>query len=170
MGVAQWIALAVALQRFAETIISGRNRRRLLESGAREVGQGHYPLIVLLHVSWLAALFFLIPPQSPVHPGFLGTFLVLQCLRVWTMVSLGRFWTTRIVTLPGAELSARGPYRWVRHPNYMIVAAEIAVLPLAFGAWEIAAMFSILNAGLLAWRISVEDEALRERRNLPNSH
>jgi methyltransferase len=79
---------------------------------------------------------------------------------------MGRYWTTRVVTLPGAPLVRRGPYRWVRHPNYLIVAGEVAVLPLIFGAWRIALVFSIANAILLAWRIRIEDAALAPRRRI----
>jgi len=94
-----------------------------------------------------------------------GLFAVLQLARLWVLVSMGRYWTTRVLTLPGAPLVRRGPYRWVRHPNYLIVVGEIAVLPLIFGAWQIALVFSVANAILLAWRIRIEDAALAPRRN-----
>jgi methyltransferase len=96
-------------------------------------------------------------------------FAVLQGLRLWVLMSLGRYWTTRVITLPDAPLVRRGPYRFLRHPNYLVVAAEIAVLPLAFGAWAVAAVFSALNAALLAWRISLEDHALAPRREVPHT-
>jgi methyltransferase len=83
---------------------------------------------------------------------------------VWVIWSLGPYWTTRLITLPGAPLIRRGPYRFCRHPNYLVVVLEIAVLPLAFGAWEIAAVFSVLNAGVLAYRIGIENAMLAERR------
>jgi methyltransferase len=91
-------------------------------------------------------------------------FLILQGARLWVLVSLGRYWTTRVITVPGAPLVRRGPYRYFRHPNYLVVVAEIAVLPIAFGAWVVAVVFSALNAALLAWRISLEDQALAPRR------
>jgi methyltransferase len=94
----------------------------------------------------------------------LGVFAVLQGLRIWVLASLGPFWTTRVLTLPGAPMVKRGPYRWVRHPNYLVVIGEIAVLPLAFGAWDVAILFSVLNLALLAWRIRIEDRALAPRR------
>lgn len=170
MGLAQWIVAAVALQRLGELVVARRNEQRLRLQGAAEAGAGHYPLIVVLHAGWLAVLFVGIPVEAPVYWSLLGIFLLLQGLRVWVIASLGRFWTTRIVTLPGAELSKRGPYRWMRHPNYLIVVGEIALLPLAFGAWKIALVFSLANCGLLAWRVRIEDRVLNERRHLSNSH
>jgi methyltransferase len=170
MGLVQWIVIAVGLVRLAELAHSHRNQARLLARGGYEVGAAHYPLIVLLHAAWLAALFFGVPAAAAADWILLGSFLILQCLRVWIIASLGRYWTTRIVTVPEERLSRRGPYRWMRHPNYAIVAAEIAVLPLAFGAWQIALGFSLANAGLLAWRITIENRVLDERSGAGNSH
>lgn len=170
MGLIQWIAIIVALQRLGEMALSHRNQKRLLAQGAHEVGAWHYPLIVLLHAAWLAALFFGISKDASVSWILLAMFVVLQGLRVWVIASLGQYWTTRVITLPDAPLSKRGPYRWLRHPNYLIVAAEIAVLPLAFGAWEIAFVFSLANGGLLAWRIRIENSVLDEPNISGNSH
>ncbi|MDX1426145.1 MAG: isoprenylcysteine carboxylmethyltransferase family protein [Kiloniellales bacterium] len=164
LGVPQIVVLLVALQRAAELVYANRNSRRLLAAGAIEHGRRHYPLLVLLHAAWLAAVFFLVPPEAPVIWPLIAVYLLLQAARLWAVASLGRFWTTRVITLPGAPLVRRGPYRWLKHPNYLIVAAEIAVLPLAFGAWALALGFSLANAGLLAARIRVEDEALAPRR------
>lgn len=164
LGVPQIVVLLVALQRAAELVYANRNSRRLLSAGAIEHGRRHYPLLVLLHAAWLAAVFFLVPPEAPVIWPLIAVYLLLQAARLWAVASLGRFWTTRVITLPGAPLVRRGPYRWLKHPNYLIVAAEIAVLPLAFGAWALALGFSLANAGLLAARIRVEDEALAPRR------
>lgn len=170
MGFGQWIAIAVALQRLGELALSHRNRKRLLAKGGHEVGTGHYPLVMLLHAAWLAAIFFATPEDTPVSWALLGFFLLLQGLRIWVIASLGPYWTTRIITLPGAPLSRRGLYRWLRHPNYLIVAAEIAVLPLAFGAWGTACVFSLANGALLAWRIRVENPVLDERNRPAISH
>lgn len=153
----------VVLQRLAELALAARNTRRLLAAGAIEVGRAHYPLIVALHAGWIAALAVLVPADGSVAWPLLGLFIALQVARVWIIASLGAFWTTRIITLPGAPLVQRGPYRWLRHPNYLVVALEIAVLPLAFGAVWIAAMFSVLNAALLWHRIRVETIALAGR-------
>lgn len=163
---AQAILAFVLLQRLAELWLARRNTERLLDAGAIEHGAEHYPYIVLLHAAWLVTLVFLTPATAPVNYAWLGAFVALQAARVWILVSLGRLWTTRILTVPGAPLVRRGPYRYLRHPNYVVVAGEIAVLPLVFGHWEVAAIFSALNFLLLRERIRVENEALAERRAL----
>lgn len=164
MGWAQWTAIAVALLRLAELVHARRNLTRLLTAGGEERHPGHYPFFVLLHGAWIAALFFLIRQTQAPDPLLLGIFAVLQCMRLWIIVSLGRFWTTRIVTLPGAPLVRHGPYRWIRHPNYLLVAVEIPLLPLAFGAWDLALLFGFANLVLLAYRIRAEEGVLAERR------
>ncbi len=164
LGPPQVIVLLVAAQRLAELVYARRNARRLLAEGGIEHGAGRYPLMVLLHAVWLAALFGLVPPGAPVSWPLIGVYLVLQAARLWVLASLGRFWTTRVITVPDAPLVRRGPYRWIRHPNYLIVAAEIALLPLAFGAWELALGFSLANAAVLADRIRIEEKALAPRR------
>lgn len=158
------VLLLVAAQRLAELAYARHNTRRLLAEGAQEVGARHYPLLVGLHALWLLALLILVPAETPPHWGLLVVFLALQVARLWVLVSLGRYWTTRIITLPSAPLVRKGPYRLLRHPNYLIVAAEIMVLPLAFGAWEIALGFSLANALLLAHRIRLENGALGPRQ------
>ncbi len=156
-----WMVLGlVALQRVAELIYSARNTRRLLAGGAVESGAAQYPFFVLLHAAWLASMAVLIPPSTIPNWWLLGIYVLLQPLRAWTIATLGPRWTTRIVTVPGAPRVQRGPYRILRHPNYAIVCAEIALLPLAFKAVEIAIVFSILNASLLSWRIRLEERAL----------
>jgi methyltransferase len=106
----------------------------------------------------------LLPPDATIHWWALGIFLVLQLARVWVIATLGPYWTTRIITIDGAPLVRKGPYRFVRHPNYLVVAGEIAALPLAFGEVGVAIVFSILNAAILVWRIRTEDMALAARR------
>ena len=155
--------LLVALQRLGELFYAKRNTARLLAKGGQEVGAAHYPLIVLLHAAWLIAIALSVPATMPPHWPLLGFFLLLQAGRLWVIASLGPYWTTRIVTLPEAPLVNRGPYRFLKHPNYVIVALEIAVLPLAFGAWQLALIFSLLNAAVLTLRIKVENRALAER-------
>jgi len=159
------VLILVALQRLVELLYARRNTARLLARGAQEVGAGHYPLILLLHAAWLAAMALTIPPATPPHWPLLGLYLLLQVARLWAIASLGPYWTTRIVTLPDAQLVRRGPYRFLRHPNYLVVALELAVLPLAFGAWQLAAVFTLLNAAVLALRIKVENAVLAERRS-----
>jgi methyltransferase len=157
----------VVVQRLAELIWSARNTRRLLARGAQEIGARHYPLFILLHGSWLVAMAMTIPAETPAHWPLLGLFALLQLLRIWVVVTLGPYWTTRIITLETAPLVRHGPFRWLRHPNYAVVVAEIALLPLAFGAWEIALVWSLLNALLLRHRIRVEESALQPRRTAP---
>lgn len=160
-----WIVLAlVAFQRVAELAYARRNTARLLERGGVEAGAAHYPLFVLLHVAWLASMAVLIPAQTPPNWWLLAAYALLQGARIWIVATLGPYWTTGIVTLAGAPLVRRGPYRFVRHPNYVVVCAEIAILPLAFHAVGIAIAFSILNAALLLWRIRVEEGAIADRR------
>ena len=149
----------VALQRLGELALSARNTRGLMARGAREAGAGHYPLIVALHAAWLAGLAGLAWDRPVIWP-WLGVFLALQAARAWTILSLGRRWTTRIIVLPGAPPVSRGPYRFLKHPNYVVVAAEIIVLPLAFGLEAYAMAFGIMNAALLLVRIRAEDAAL----------
>ena len=165
--IATVVVVLVALERLAELRLAQRNTRALLEAGAVEVGSGHYPLIVLLHAAWLISILATVPAETDVSLPLLALFAILQGFRAWVLLSLGPYWTTRVITVPGAPLVRRGPYRFLRHPNYVVVAAEIAVLPLAFGAWTVALVFSALNAALLTWRISVEDRALGPRRAAP---
>jgi len=169
MAIALAIIGLVAAQRLAEVAYAGRNARALLRRGAIEIGRAHYPLFIALHAAWLAAIVLALPAEPPIETVPLAAFVLLQACRIWVIASLGPYWTTRIITLPGAPLVRRGPYRWIRHPNYWIVAGEIALLPLVFGEVAIAAVFSILNAALLAWRIRAEDRALATRRSLTRS-
>ena len=164
MSALYWIVALVAAARLAELVWARRNTRRLMAQGGTEHGARHYPLIVALHVAWLAALVLFAEPGASLDWRFLGLFAVLQVARAWVLLSLGRFWTTRVITLPGTPLVRRGPYRWMRHPNYAVVAGEIAVLPLVFGTLEIAVVFSVLNAAMLWHRIGVENAALADRR------
>lgn len=149
----------VTLQRLAELIYARSNEARLLSIGGVEYGASHYPLIVALHAAWLIGLWLLATSRPP-HLGWLALFLVLQGLRVWVLATLGPRWTTRIVVLPGKEPIRSGPYRFLSHPNYAIVAAEIFVLPMAFGLTAFALIFSVLNAAVLAVRIRAENDAL----------
>jgi methyltransferase len=153
------IVAFVTFQRLAELVLARRNTAELLAKGAREYAPGHYPLIVAVHSSWLAALWWFAPGR-PIHWASFGLFCLLQLGRVWVIRTLGPRWTTRIIVLPGAPMITRGPFQFVRHPNYLIVAGEIAVLPLVFGLWELAIVFSLLNAAVLAIRIRAEERAL----------
>jgi methyltransferase len=154
------VLLFVALQRGGELLLARANTASLLRRGASEIDRAGYRYIVLLHAAWLAALAVAVPPETPPDWPLLTLFGLLQVARVWAIASLGRRWTTRLIVLPGAPLVARGPYRWLRHPNYLIVAAEVAILPLAFAAVAIAVVFSACNGWLLLRRIRLENAAL----------
>jgi methyltransferase len=153
------ILALVTFQRLGELWLSNRNTARLLAQGAHEVGASRYPLIVAVHAAWLAALWWLAPGQ-PVDRLWLALYVLLQVARIWVLTTLGSRWTTRIIILPDAPLVTAGPYRFVSHPNYVVVVAEIAVLPLVFGLWPVALIFSALNAAVLAIRIREENRAL----------
>jgi methyltransferase len=159
-----WPAIAIlgfiTLQRASELPVARANTKRLIERGAHEVAPGHYSLIVAVHALWLAAL-WLQAPGRPVHLSFLVLFVLLEGLRIWTLRTLGARWTTRIIVMPGEKLVARGPYRFVNHPNYLVVIGEIAVVPLIFGLGLTSLIFTILNAIVLTIRIRAEGRALR---------
>lgn len=158
------ILAAVAAQRLVELAWARRNTKRLRAQGAVEAGARHYPLIVLLHVTWLSAIALFLPRPTVIYAVPLAVFVALQFCRIWILLTLGPYFTTRIITLPGAALMRTGPYRFVRHPNYVVVTGEILSLPLAFGEPLVALVFTLLNAAMLYWRIRVEDAALAPRR------
>ena len=158
-----WVLGLVIVQRLAELALASANTRRLLARGGREIGRPHYPLFILLHASWLVAIAATTPlDRAPIWP-LIVVFALLQLARVWVIATLGPYWTTRVITVDGAPLVRSGPFRFVRHPNYWVVVGEIAVLPLAFHDWAVAAVWSILNALLLRHRIAVETAALAPR-------
>ena len=149
----------VTLSRLAELPFASANSKRLIAAGGHEVAAGHYPAIVALHILWLGALWWLAPGR-PISFPLLAAFGLVEVARIWTLQTLGRRWTTRIIVVPGESLVRRGPYLFVNHPNYLVVIAEIALLPLVFGLWQVALVFSILNASVLAVRIRAENRAL----------
>jgi methyltransferase len=149
----------LTVQRLAELWWAKENEARLITAGGIEYGHSHLPLIILFHAAWMAGL-WLLAYDRPVEPFFLALFVVLQVARFWVLATLGRRWTIRIIVVPGERLVARGPYRFLRHPNYAVVTGEIAVVPLALGLPAYALVFSILNAAMLAIRITAENAAL----------
>lgn len=163
MTIALLVLAAVTLQRGGEVLWARANTVRLLQMSGIEAGAGHYPLLVTLHASWLAALWFF-GWQAPVNLWLLGVYLLLQCFRVWILATLCRRWTTRIIIVPGETLVSGGPYRFLRHPNYLLVFLEVPLLPLVFGLPWLALAFGLLNAAMLAWRIRIEDGALSQLR------
>ena len=159
MSLASIILALVTLQRLGELVLARHNTRALLARGALEVGAGHYPLIVFVHAAWLVALWIFGRDQE-VNLLVLAAFVVPQGLRVWILTTLGPRWTTRIIVVPGEKLVAAGPYRYLSHPNYIVVAGEIALLPLALHLPLVALIFSLLNATVLAIRVRTESRAL----------
>jgi methyltransferase len=164
MTLASLVLALVTLQRLGELVLSCYNTARMLASGAIEIAPGHYPLVAAIHAIWLIALWMWGRNQN-VNLIALSIFILLQALRVWVLVTLGRRWTTRIIVLPGAPMVTTGPYRYLSHPNYAIVAAEIAVLPLALHLCLLALIFTVLNALVLAIRIRAETRALSSLRD-----
>jgi methyltransferase len=164
--IAYVIIAFVAIERLGELAYAARNTRRLLARGGVEIGRAHYPLFIVLHTAWLVAIVLTLPWPTIISWPALSVYLVLELLRVWTVSSLGPYWTTRIISVANAPLVRRGPYRFMRHPNYLIVIGEIAVLPLVFGEIWVCVAFSVLNAALLAWRLREENLALAPRRAL----
>lgn len=159
MGEGAWLVAFLLAQRLAELAFAQFNTGRLRAEGGIEFGAAHYPLMIVLHGSWLLALWAL-GHDRPIISVWLAVFVLLQVGRVWVIASLGRRWTTRVIVLPGSAPVGRGPYRWLKHPNYLIVALEIAVVPLALGLPWVALIFSLVNAGLVFYRIRIENEAL----------
>jgi methyltransferase len=153
----------VIFQRLTELVYANSNTRRLLANGGIEHEASHYYLLVAVHAGWLATLLWLAPGQRVNLWFFLG-YIGLQFFRSWIFISLGRRWTTRIITVPGETLVKKGPYKYFRHPNYMLVVAEIACLPLVFGLWKVAITFSMANAVALFIRIRAEEKALAPLR------
>ena len=165
MSILHLILVIVAVLRLIELIHSYRNAKRLLENGGVEYGRKHYPLLVLIHLSWLISIWLVVPSDTNPSIGLLSVFITLQICRFWVIASLGPYWTTRVISSNKFPIIVNGPYRFMKHPNYLVVCGEIAVLPLVFGAVEIATIFSILNAAVLIWRIKIEENALELRRN-----
>ena len=159
MSLATIILALVTLQRLGELALARRNTKKLLARGAVEVGANHYPLLVSVHAAWLISLWIWGRDQD-VNLIALGLFIVLQGLRVWVFAALGSRWTTRIIVVSGEPLVRAGPYRYLSHPNYAVVAAEIALLPLALHLPWLAVVFTLLNAAVLTIRLRAEQRAL----------
>ncbi len=163
MTFAALLLALVTLGRLGELLLARKNTRALLAKGAYEVAPEHYPAIVLLHSLWLGTL-WVFGSGQPVDPIWLAIFLLLQVARVWVLATLGSRWTTRILVVPGEHLVARGPYRYVNHPNYLVVIGEIAVLPLCLALPWVAVGFTVLNAAILVIRIRAENAGLMTSR------
>lgn len=159
----------VIVQRLLELVIARKNEKRMLAKGAYEVGANHYPYMIALHTGFFISLIIeVVYFERGLSPYFLWLFIIflaVQALRIWCLASLGPFWNTKIIILPEANVVAKGPYLYIRHPNYVVVCIEIALLPLMFGAYFTAITFTILNFLMLAVRIPTEERALREATN-----
>ena len=164
IGTPQVAALLLLIQRGLEEIHSQRNTGWLLQQGAVEVGRDYYPVVAVTHLAWIAALACLVPPATSISPVGLAAFLALQVVRYWIIGTLGPYWTHRIITLTSAPLVSRGPYRFVRHPNYVVTMLETFLLPAAFGAWPLAVIMTAVWGAVLRYKIVLEDEALAARR------
>jgi methyltransferase len=165
MGFYVLLILAVAAERLVELLVSKRNLAWARRHGGREYGFGHYPFMVFLHTGLLVACLF-----EAAHRMFipalgwpmLALVVLAQALRWWCITTLGPRWNTRVIVVPGLALVDRGPYRWIRHPNYVAVVLEGIALPLVDTAWITAVVFTVVNAGLLRVRISAENAAMAQ--------
>jgi methyltransferase len=162
---AQAVLAYVVIQRLAELVYAQANTRRLLAEGGQEYGRSHYPLFILLHGGWLLAIALHARPAESPDMLLLAGFLASQIFRFWTLASIGRWWTTRIISSPDFPRVKKGPYRFIPHPNYTVVVVEIALLPLLLGAPIVAMIFSLANGLLLAFRIRMEAAVLEHRKS-----
>lgn len=160
---ATWVLIYIVAQRLGELVYANGNTKRLLAEGGKEFGADHYHWFIVLHSTWLVTIFLLVDPLIELDPFLLALFVGTQIMRVWTLVSIGRWWTTRIISAPHFDLVKRGPYKFVSHPNYLVVVLEIGIVSLLMGLPWVALLFSILNAILLRHRIRVENVVLNKR-------
>jgi methyltransferase len=159
------VVLLVVVERLVELVVSKRNADWSFAHGGRETGRGHYPVMVVLHTGFLAAMLveaYVRRPDVPIALAWsmLAIVIAAQALRWWCIVTLGHRWNTRVIVVPGLPPVTSGPYRWLAHPNYVAVVAEGVALPLVHACWFTAVGFTVLNAALLAVRIRVEAAAL----------
>ena len=159
------VVLLVGLERLAELVVSKRNAAWSLSRGGVETGQGHYPVMVVLHTGFLVAMLVEAFVRRPVVPAalawsMLAVVAAAQALRWWCIATLGRRWNTRVIVVPGLAPVRSGPYRWLSHPNYVAVVAEGVALPLVHASWVTALVFTVANALLLAVRLRAENAAL----------
>ncbi|MFZ9871191.1 MAG: isoprenylcysteine carboxyl methyltransferase family protein [Candidatus Kapaibacteriota bacterium] len=159
-----WVLLGlVALQRLNELILARKNQRWAVAQGGIVVHEAHYWMFFLLHGGWLVATALFSKGPQPWFAVGMVCYTLLQALRYWTIATLGKRWNTRIIVLPGQPLVKTGPFRWLRHPNYMVVVLELALVPIMLGAWYVAAVATVVNAiVLLQYRLPAEEQALRE--------
>lgn len=156
----------VIFQRITELVIARKNEEWMKKQGAIEFGQGHYPVMVAIHTAFL--IFFILEvivfnkQLSSFWQVLLVLFIFTQAMRIWALASLGKFWNTKIIILPGADVIKKGPYKIIKHPNYLIVSIELIVIPLMFNAYITTVLFTLMNILILSIRIPAEEKALRE--------
>lgn len=160
-----FLCLIVA-QRLTELWIARRNEQWMKEKGAREFGQNHYPIMILIHCGFFVSLslevLLLHKQLSALSYLFFTLFLIAQFIRIWIIATLGKYWNTKIIVLPNTSLIAKGPYKYMKHPNYLIVTLEFILIPLMFHAYYTLILFSLLNTVILRVRIPLEEKVLRE--------
>ena len=162
------ILALVTLQRVLEFVIARRNTKKLIGRGGFEVGSNRHWFVVGLQLLWLAALWYVVLYQNPATDmRWIYAYVVLEAARGWVVAAFGSRFTTKVIVVPGENLPDKGFISWLRHSNYLVVAAEIFILPMAFGSWALALVFGILNAALLGWRIRSEEAALKPLREPP---
>jgi len=165
------ILALVTAQRVIELVIAHRNTKKLEARGGFEVGSNRHGFVVALQIVWLAGLWYLVLYQlPPIEQPWVYAYVVLEATRGWIVAGLGSSWTTRLMVVPGEKLPDEGLHSWIRYANYIVVAAEVFILPMAFGLWWYAALFGVINLALLFWRMRSEDAALkplREEAQLP---
>jgi len=164
-GYPQIAAVLILLQRGLEELYSARNTKKLIAEGGQEVSRDYYPVVAITHLAWIAAIFMLIPATAQIIWPLLVLYLILQVVRYWVIATLGRYWTHRIITIKDAPVVRSGPYRWLRHPNYMVTIAETFLLPLVFADVAVAVIFGCVWSAVLYYKILLEDGALNERRD-----
>jgi methyltransferase len=166
-----WLFISIIItQRILELFVAKQNEKWMKSQGAIEFGKRHYPVIVFVHILFFISLItevqFFQKDISPLWPLFLVAFLAVQAVRIWALLSLGRFWNTKILVLPGAAVIKKGPYKYLKHPNYCVVVLELIIIPLMFHAYFTAILFTLLNMFVLSIRIPAEEYALKKYAGL----
>ncbi|MBY4604294.1 MULTISPECIES: isoprenylcysteine carboxyl methyltransferase family protein [Bacillus] len=162
-----WFLIVILItQRVAEMAVARQNEQKVKKQGAIEFGESHYPYIIIMHIlfflSLIAEVLLMNKQPSSWWIGIAAAILCVQAVRYWALCSLGAYWNTKILVVPGAELVKKGPYKWIKHPNYTVVILEILLIPLLYQAYVTMCLFSLVNAVLLTVRIRTEDKALEE--------
>ncbi|TMU86814.1 hypothetical protein FGG79_01310 [Bacillus sp. BHET2] len=162
------------IQRLVELYIAKSNEMWMKKQGAKEYGQGHYKMMVAIHIAFFISLLIeggvLHPGVNRYWPLLLCGFIFTQLGRIWVIASLGKYWNTKIIVLPKAEIVAKGPYKYLKHPNYLIVTLEFIFVPLLFNAYWTLFIFALLNQLILSIRIPLEEQALRNETDYKRIH